>query len=192
MFLNGCVFTAVNAAFIAVCCFQTEQQSKFTSDTHSFDMQPCERTGEMRLSHCCHSRTQSNLDYWSWTGYFSEIESWICKSCFDRYIDSGGSGGEAWGARAPLFLETNWGPKLFLGEPPPTDLALVEMYIYTQQYEFFLGIQGSKLTLANSQNASDFDNLRVRKISTSKRLRVRIIHVSQTKGNNLLVVSPVC
>ena len=52
--------------------------------------------------------------------------------------------------------------------------------------------QGSKLTLANSQNASDFDNLRVRKISTSKRLRVRIIHVSQTNGNNLLVVSPVC
>ena len=52
--------------------------------------------------------------------------------------------------------------------------------------------QGSKLTLANSQNASDFDNLRVRKISTSKRLRVRIIHVSQTKGNKLLVVSPVC
>ena len=55
-----------------------------------------------------------------------------------------------------------------------------------------LMIQGSKLTLANSQNVSDFDNLRVRKISTSKRLRVRIIHVSQTKGNNLLVVSPVC
>ena len=53
-------------------------------------------------------------------------------------------------------------------------------------------IQGSKLTLANSQNASDFDNLRVRKISTSKRLRVRIIHVSQTKGNKLLVFSPVC
>ena len=53
-------------------------------------------------------------------------------------------------------------------------------------------IQGSKLTLANSQNASDFDNVRVRKISTSKRLRVRIIHVSQTKGKNLLVVSPVC
>ena len=55
-----------------------------------------------------------------------------------------------------------------------------------------LNKQGSKLTLANSQNASDFDNLRVRKISTSKRLRVRIIHVSQTKGNKLLVVSPVC
>ena len=36
-----------------------------------------------------------------------QIESWICKSCFDRYIDSGGSRGEAWGARAPLFLETN-------------------------------------------------------------------------------------
>ena len=59
--------------------------------------------------------------------------------------------------------------------------------------DFAIGLmQGSKLTLANSQNASDFDNLRVRKISTSKRLRVRIIHVSQTKGNNLLVVSPVC
>ena len=41
-------------------------------------------------------------------------------------------------------------------------------------------------------NASDFDNLRVRKISTSKRLRVRIIHVSQTKGKNLPVVSQVC
>ena len=52
--------------------------------------------------------------------------------------------------------------------------------------------QGSKLTLVNSQNGGDFDNLRVRKISTSKRLRVRIIHVSQTKGNKLLVVSPVC
>ena len=39
--------------------------------------------------------------------------------------------------------------------------------------------QGSKLTLANSLNASVFDNLRVRKISTSKRLRVRIIHTSQ-------------
>ena len=53
------------------------------------------------------------------------------------------------------------------------------------------GNQSSKLTLANSQNAGDFDNLRVRKISISKRLRVRIIHVSQTKGKNLLVVSPV-
>ena len=49
--------------------------------------------------------------------------------------------------------------------------------------------QGSKLTLANSQNTSDFYNLRVRKISISKRLRVRIIHVSQVKGENLLVVS---
>ena len=52
--------------------------------------------------------------------------------------------------------------------------------------------QGSKLTLANSQNASAFDNLRVRKIATSKRLRVRIIHVYQTFGKNLLVISPVC
>ena len=42
--------------------------------------------------------------------------------------------------------------------------------------------QGSKLTHTNSQNANDFDNLRVTKISTNKRLRVRIIHVSQTFG----------
>ena len=53
-------------------------------------------------------------------------------------------------------------------------------------------LQGSKLMLANSQNASDFDKLQVRKISTSKLLRVRIIHVSQTFGKNLQVVSPVC
>ena len=33
-------------------------------------------------------------------------------------------------------------------------------------------VQGSKLTLANSQNASDFDKLGVRKIFTSTRLRV--------------------
>ena len=46
-------------------------------------------------------------------------------------------------------------------------------------------MQGSKLTLANSQNASAFYNLRVRKIATSKRLRVRIIHVYQTFGKNL-------
>ena len=53
-------------------------------------------------------------------------------------------------------------------------------------------LQGTKLTLVNSQNARDFDNLWVKKISTSKRLQVRIIYVSQTKGKNLLVVSPVC
>jgi len=47
------------------------------------------------------------------------------------------------------------------------------------------------LTLAISQNASDFDILRVRTISTGRRLRVRIIHVSQIFGNNLLVVSPI-
>ena len=44
--------------------------------------------------------------------------------------------------------------------------------------------QGSKLTHTNSQNANDFDNLRVTKISTNKRLRVRIIHVSQTFGGS--------
>ena len=47
--------------------------------------------------------------------------------------------------------------------------------------------QGLKLMLANSQIASDFDKLQVRKISTSKRFRVRIIHVSQTFSKNLLV-----
>ena len=39
--------------------------------------------------------------------------------------------------------------------------------------------------LANSQNASDFDKLRVGKLSTSKGLRVKIIHVSpssETQG----------
>lgn len=42
--------------------------------------------------------------------------------------------------------------------------------------------QGSKLMLTNLQNASDFDNQWVRKISTSKRFQVtcRIIHVSKT------------
>ena len=39
---------------------------------------------------------------------------------------------------------------------------------------------------------SDFDNLRVRKISTSKRSQVKIIHVSQTFGKNLLVVASSC
>ena len=43
-----------------------------------------------------------------------------------------------------------------------------------------------------SSQGSKFDNLRVRKISTSKRLRVRIMQISQTFGMNLLVVSPVC
>ena len=46
-----------------------------------------------------------------------------------------------------------------------------------------------KFTLAKSQNVSDFDILQVRKISTSKRLQVRIIHVSLTIGKNLLVIS---
>ena len=60
-----------------------------------------------------------------------------------------------------------------------------------------LRLQGLKLYTSGLkinalQNASDFDNLQERKISTSKGLRVRIIHVSQTKGTNLLVVSTVC
>ena len=37
------------------------------------------------------------------------------------------------------------------------------------------------------QNAGYFVNLHMRKISISKRLQVRIIHVSQTFGKNLLV-----
>ena len=48
--------------------------------------------------------------------------------------------------------------------------------------------QGSKLTLANSHNASDFDNLRVRKISTSKRLLFRIMYVSQTCSRKVVAV----
>ena len=71
------------------------------------------------------------------------------------------------------------------------DLWLFLLKIF-KKLSYLSVIQGSKLTLANSQNASDFDNLRVSKISTSKRLPVRIILVSQTKGKNLLVVSPVC
>ena len=47
--------------------------------------------------------------------------------------------------------------------------------------------QGSKLMLTNLRNASYFDNLRVRKISSSKRLQVRIMQISQTFGQNLLV-----
>ena len=52
--------------------------------------------------------------------------------------------------------------------------------------------EGSKSILANSQNASYFDNLRVRKISTCKGLRVRIMQIFQTFGKNLPVVSPIC
>ena len=51
-------------------------------------------------------------------------------------------------------------------------------------------LQGSKLALANLQNVSDFDNLRVRKISTSKHLSVRIIFVSQTFGESCLNTTP--
>ena len=43
--------------------------------------------------------------------------------------------------------------------------------------------------LVNSQNASYFDNLQVRKIASSKRLPVRIMQISQTFGKNLLVRS---
>ena len=49
---------------------------------------------------------------------------------------------------------------------------------------FWVPVQGSKLTRANSQNASDFGNLRVRRISFSKLSKVRIIHVSQTFGES--------
>ena len=55
-------------------------------------------------------------------------------------------------------------------------------------FQFKDSNQGSKLKLANWQNASDFVNLRVRKISTSKRLLVRIIHVSQTCSREVVVV----
>ena len=49
---------------------------------------------------------------------------------------------------------------------------------------FFVIFQGSKLTPTNLQNVSDFDNLQARTKSTSKPLRVRIIHVSQTFGES--------
>ena len=81
------------------------------------------------------------------------------------------------------------GPNGFMGR---TLLALQVLFrnVYFIQ-AFDNDAQGSKLMLANSQNVGDFDNLRVRKISTSKCLRVRIIHVSQTKGENLLTVTDV-
>ena len=47
--------------------------------------------------------------------------------------------------------------------------------------------QGSKLTLADSQNGSDFDNLRVRKISISKNLQVGI---TKTSSNVDIVYKP--
>ena len=53
--------------------------------------------------------------------------------------------------------------------------SLRQSLLYLVQLSAF---QGSKLTLANSQNAIDFDNLRVRKMSSRKSLRVRIIHLS--------------
>ena len=52
------------------------------------------------------------------------------------------------------------------------------------QLRFFVTFQGSKLTHTNLQNVSDFDNLQARTKSTSKPLRVRIIHVSQTFGES--------
>ena len=51
-----------------------------------------------------------------------------------------------------------------------------------------LFLQGSKLTLANSHFASDYDNLQARKIPTNRRLEVRIIQFSHTFGKNLQVV----
>ena len=51
---------------------------------------------------------------------------------------------------------------------------------WVQSLGRFLLIHGSKLMLANLQNASYFDNLRVRKTSTTKRLWVRVMQISQT------------
>ena len=83
-------------------------------------------------------------------------------------------------------------PNGFMGRTLLALQVLFRNVYFIQAFENDNDAQGSKLMLANSQNVGDFDNLRVRKISTSKRLRVRIIHVYQTKGENLLVVSPVC
>ena len=51
--------------------------------------------------------------------------------------------------------------------------------------------QGSKLTQTCKMGVILISCERIRKISTSKHLPVRIIHVSQTFGKNF-VVSPVC
>ena len=53
------------------------------------------------------------------------------------------------------------------------------LYSKRSNHIFIIEMPGSKLMLANSENATDFENLWVRKISTYKRLRVRVIHVSQ-------------
>lgn len=45
---------------------------------------------------------------------------------------------------------------------------------------------GLEINARKLQNASDFDNLRVRKISSSKCLQARIIHVSQIFGESCL------
>ena len=54
----------------------------------------------------------------------------------------------------------------------------IERGLFKSEQEVLYGYlqQGSKLMLANSRNASDFDNLQVRKISISKQVGVRIIH----------------
>ena len=62
----------------------------------------------------------------------------------------------------------------------------------SREAAYILVTQGSKLMPTNLQNISDFVNLQVRKISTTKRLQVKMFHFSQTKGENLLVVSPIC
>ena len=57
------------------------------------------------------------------------------------------------------------------------------------QTYFSIGYAGlERIMLTNLQNASCFDNLRVRKISTIKFLRVRIMLFSQTFRKNFLVV----
>lgn len=144
MFLNGFFFTAVNAAFIAVCCFQTEQQSKFTSGTHSFDMQPHERTREMRLSHGCHSRTQSNLDYWSWTGYFSnwimdmQITFWQVHRQW--WIQGRGLGGPG----PPIFRNKLRAKVIFGGTAPDGSGTGRNVHIYAAVW-IFLGYYHFKL-----------------------------------------------
>ena len=91
-----------------------------------------------------------------------------------------------------LLFKPRWDYQFKYDRKNEKDFGLSSKVTPSCKWPSLIGVQGSKLTLANSQNASDFDNLRVKKMSTNKRLRGRIIHVSQTKGKNLLVVPPVC
>ena len=103
---------------------------------------------------------------------------------------------QTFGFRAPMFL--HWAAENSLVKARPsqgphmTRVAWFTLLFFCSSrwslvVTFYL-YQGSKLTLANSHNAIDFDNLLVRKISTSKRLLFRIMYVSQTCSRKVVAV----